>query len=148
MVELIERRKPEVICHLAAQIDVRVSVADNGPGVAPSDRELIFERFYRVPGTETEGTGLGLPIVRSIAAQHRAAVQVKPNPGGAGSVFVVVFPRLPGPEGETLPMPALPRAASYRRHRRVSPAAATLWSRQAALRRASPSAVLCSRRGL
>jgi two-component system sensor histidine kinase TctE len=74
---------------------VSVEVEDNGVGIAESDRELIFERFYRAGGNEATGTGLGLPIVRSIAAQHRASVQVRPNPLERGSVFAVVFPRLP-----------------------------------------------------
>jgi two-component system sensor histidine kinase TctE len=74
---------------------VSVEIEDNGVGIAESDRELIFERFYRAGGNEATGTGLGLPIVRSIAAQHRASVQVRPNPVERGSVFTVVFPRLP-----------------------------------------------------
>jgi len=74
---------------------VAVEVEDNGVGIGEADRELIFERFYRVTGNEATGTGLGLPIVRSIAAQHRASVQVRPNSAERGSVFTVIFPRLP-----------------------------------------------------
>jgi two-component system sensor histidine kinase TctE len=74
---------------------VTVEVEDNGVGIGEDDRELIFERFYRVTGNEATGTGLGLPIVRSIASQHRASVQVRPNPAERGSVFTVIFPRLP-----------------------------------------------------
>jgi two-component system sensor histidine kinase TctE len=74
---------------------VTVEIEDNGVGIGESDRELIFERFYRAGGNEATGTGLGLPIVRSIAAQHRASVQVRPNPAERGSVFTVIFPRLP-----------------------------------------------------
>jgi two-component system sensor histidine kinase TctE len=74
---------------------VSIEIEDNGVGIAEPDRELIFERFYRAGGNEVPGTGLGLPIVRSIAAQHRASVQVRPNPSERGSVFTVIFPRLP-----------------------------------------------------
>jgi two-component system sensor histidine kinase TctE len=74
---------------------VTVEIEDDGVGIGESDRELIFERFYRAAGNEATGTGLGLPIVRSIAAQHRASVQVRPNPAERGSVFTVIFPRLP-----------------------------------------------------
>jgi two-component system, OmpR family, sensor histidine kinase TctE len=74
---------------------VAVEIEDNGVGIGEPDRELIFERFYRAAGNEATGTGLGLPIVRSIAAQHRASVQVRPNPAERGSVFTVIFPRLP-----------------------------------------------------
>jgi two-component system sensor histidine kinase TctE len=74
---------------------VSVEIEDYGVGIAEPHRELIFERFYRAGGNEVPGTGLGLPIVRSIAAQHRASVQVRPNPSERGSVFTVIFPRLP-----------------------------------------------------
>ena len=72
---------------------VIVEVEDNGAGIDEKQRELIFERFYRLPGTEAPGSGLGLPIVRSIAKGHQASVQVRPNPSEQGSVFSVVFPR-------------------------------------------------------
>lgn len=90
---------------------VTVEVEDNGIGIGDKERELVFERFYRVPGSQAEGTGLGLSIVRSIAALHRAAVKVSPNSTERGSVFTVVFPRL-FPSVETRhSSPALPRAA-------------------------------------
>lgn len=85
----------KVTARVTARDFVVVDVEDNGVGISENDRELIFERFYRVTGTETTGTGLGLPIVRSIAGQHRASVQVRPNPAERGSVFTVIFPRLP-----------------------------------------------------
>ena len=72
---------------------VVAEVEDNGPGIDEKLRELVFERFYRVPGSGAPGSGLGLPIVRSIAKTHRASVQVRPNPAEQGSVFSVVFPR-------------------------------------------------------
>jgi two-component system sensor histidine kinase TctE len=102
-----------VTARVRAREFVVAEVEDNGIGVDESQRELIFERFYRAPGTEASGSGLGLPIVRSIAAQHHAAVQVKPNPAERGSVFSVVFPRLQGPAAVREPRPstALPRAA-------------------------------------
>jgi two-component system sensor histidine kinase TctE len=73
--------------HVVAEIE------DNGPGIDEKLRELVFERFYRVPGTGAPGSGLGLPIVRSIAKTHRASVQVRPNAAERGSVFSVVFAR-------------------------------------------------------
>lgn len=84
----------KVTTRVAARDFVVVEVEDNGVGIGESERELIFERFYRVSGTEATGTGLGLPIVRSIAAQHRASVQVRPNPLERGSVFTAIFPRV------------------------------------------------------
>jgi two-component system sensor histidine kinase TctE len=76
---------------------VSVEIEDNGPGIEEQDRELVFERFYRVAQNAQTGSGLGLAIVRSIAARHRASVQVRPNPAGAGSLFTVVFARSGAP---------------------------------------------------
>lgn len=79
-----------------------LQVEDNGPGVPEAERELIFEPFYRVLGSDVDGTGLGLPIVLEIARQHRATVSVQPareGPGPAGALFSVRF---------TLPAAAAP----------------------------------------
>ncbi len=85
----------KVTARVRAHDFVAVEIEDNGVGIGEAERELIFERFYRVAGNEATGSGLGLPIVRSIAAQHRASVQVRSNAGERGSVFTVTFPRLP-----------------------------------------------------
>ena len=45
---------------------------DNGRGITPEQRERVFERFYRVPGSSEQGTGLGLAIVRRIADREGA----------------------------------------------------------------------------
>jgi signal transduction histidine kinase len=76
---------------------VRISVEDSGPGVAPEERERIFHRFYRVPGSsppgagQDEGTGLGLAIVRGTAVAHHGRVEVDDAPRG-GTVFRLVLP--------------------------------------------------------
>lgn len=57
-----------------------LEVEDNGPGIAPHERAHIFERFYRILGTNVEGSGLGLAIVREIAQQHDAEVEILNNP--------------------------------------------------------------------
>src|SRR5450830_684232 len=57
-----------------------LEVEDTGPGIAPSEREHVFERFYRVLGSHTAGSGLGLAIVREIAQQHDASVEISSNP--------------------------------------------------------------------
>ena len=54
-----------------------LQVEDNGPGIAPHERELVFQPFYRVLGNEADGSGLGLPIVREIARQHGATVTLQ-----------------------------------------------------------------------
>jgi len=69
-----------------------VTVEDSGVGIAPADRELIFDRFYRVLGTGETGSGLGLSIVKAIAEHHGAHVRVEPGRGDRGTRFVVAFP--------------------------------------------------------
>ena len=57
---------------------VTLSVQDDGPGIDPQDRERIFDRFFRVLGTQTHGSGLGLAIVKEIAQRHQAVITVQP----------------------------------------------------------------------
>ncbi len=70
-----------------------IEVEDDGPGIPESERELVFERFYRVLGNEASGSGLGLAIVREIAELHLGSVQLKPSPSGRGTLAQAVFPR-------------------------------------------------------
>ena len=84
----------QVTVRIAAGTDaVVLSVEDNGPGIPEQERERVFERFYRVLGTGSEGCGLGLAIVREIALSHRAEVTLTAGAGGKGTVARVVFPR-------------------------------------------------------
>lgn len=69
-----------------------LSVADDGPGIAPEERERIFERFYRILGNEATGSGLGLSIVRQIVELHSATLEVHEGPGGSGTLFACRFP--------------------------------------------------------
>jgi two-component system sensor histidine kinase KdpD len=72
---------------------ISVSVADRGMGIDPSEQGLIFERFYRArsDGKEIAGTGMGLPISRSIVEAHGGDITVTSQPGH-GSVFTCRFP--------------------------------------------------------
>ena len=72
---------------------VRLSVEDTGPGIPASERERIFERFYRIPNTGAEGTGLGLAIVKEIATQHRATLHVDNGANDRGTRVSVEFAR-------------------------------------------------------
>ena len=74
---------------------MQVQVEDNGPSIAPAERERVFEPFYRALGTNVDGSGLGLPIVREIAQQHGAQVDVDdahPGQQPPGALFTVRFP--------------------------------------------------------
>ena len=69
-------------------------VCDNGPGVKPSERGLIFERHARGSRPRWEGTGLGLAIVRDVAALHGARVSVSDGELG-GACFAFEFAAAP-----------------------------------------------------
>ena len=65
-----------------------IEVRDNGPGVAPADRELIFRRFYRAASADgSAGHGLGLSIARTIAELHGFELRVEDNSPGARFVM-------------------------------------------------------------
>ncbi len=71
-------------------------VDDHGPGIAPSEREHVFERFARGEDPSVPGTGLGLALVREHVRLHGGEVHVEDAPGG-GARFVVTLPRSPAP---------------------------------------------------
>lgn len=68
-------------------------VEDSGPGIPESERELVFQPFYRALGTNVEGSGLGLAIVLEIANQHDAAISIEDAeaPNGPGTRITVRF---------------------------------------------------------
>src|SRR6185437_9939730 len=75
---------------LPAQALVRV--VDNGPGIARAERERVFDRFYRRPGTRQPGSGLGLAIVKAIAVAHGATVELGDGADGSGLAVTVTLP--------------------------------------------------------
>jgi PAS domain S-box-containing protein len=70
-------------------------VQDRGPGVAPEQRDRIFELFRRAVGREVEGTGAGLAIVRQVAERHGGRVWVAPREGGGSNFFITFGPNHP-----------------------------------------------------
>ncbi|GAA1488684.1 sensor histidine kinase [Brachybacterium sacelli] len=75
--------------------EIHLGVQDEGDGIAEDDQRRIFERFTRVDGARGSGSGLGLPIVRAIAAGHGGVVRLLSTPG-RGSTFTLVFPQFAG----------------------------------------------------
>jgi two-component system, OmpR family, sensor kinase len=69
-----------------------LSVEDSGPGIAQADRERVFDRFYRIAGTQASGSGLGLAIVRSIARLHGASLHLDQSQRLGGLRVQVRFP--------------------------------------------------------
>ncbi|HWQ24809.1 MAG TPA: HAMP domain-containing sensor histidine kinase [Gaiellaceae bacterium] len=67
---------------------VAVDVVDTGPGIAPADRERIFDPFI---SRDLDGTGLGLPIARELALALGGRIELRSTPG-AGSTFRLVLP--------------------------------------------------------
>lgn len=86
---------PITVAAAPAQADtVEFSVTDEGPGVPFSERDRIFDKFYRgaaTPGAAS-GTGLGLAIVRGIVSAHSGHVFATDGPGGRGARMVVRLP--------------------------------------------------------
>ena len=76
---------------------LRLEVADDGPGIAPADRDRVFDRFYRgAPAAADGSTGLGLAIARWAVTLHGGQIALAPA-GESGCRFVVDLPA--GPEG-------------------------------------------------
>jgi signal transduction histidine kinase len=100
----VKHSKPgdEVIVKAAREDGgVRFSVSDKGPGVATKYQPYLFEKFYRVPGAERTGAGLGLSIAREIVRAHHGSIGLKSVPGqGAEFYFDIPFH-----EGAVIPQP-------------------------------------------
>jgi signal transduction histidine kinase len=78
-----------------------VAVADEGPGIAPEDQPMVFDRFWRGADTRTSRgrhAGLGLAIVRQIVEGHGGHARLHSSPGG-GSTFVLWLPDRARPSG-------------------------------------------------
>jgi PAS domain S-box-containing protein len=76
-------------CEVAARETIELTIADTGPGIAPADRERIFDPYF---STRKRGTGLGLAIVSRIVAEHQGRIRVQENyPRGAR--FIIELPQ-------------------------------------------------------
>ena len=87
-----------VSVEIAAEDDqVRLTVADDGPGMEPETAERVFERFFRSAEVAHPGSGLGLAIVAAIVKAHGGTVQVASEPG-RGTAFTVLLAAEPTAE--------------------------------------------------
>jgi len=93
-----------------AQVDpfhAELVVSDHGPGIAPAERQLVFERFYRSTSARAmSGSGLGLAIVKQVVVKHGGTLRIDDTvPGGdpPGTSFHMVLPGRPvaGPGDRT-----------------------------------------------
>jgi two-component system sensor histidine kinase BaeS len=79
-----------------------IAVADSGPGIAPDELPMIFDRFYQVKNRRSRkkgGGGLGLSIARTIVAAHGGSIAAESAPG-EGTRMTIRFPLSPPPETE------------------------------------------------
>jgi len=86
-----------VLAPMRARLEVRV--LDTGIGIAPREREKVFDPFYQVDSSSTReygGTGLGLSIVKRLVEAHGGRIRIEDNTP-KGTVFVVSFPQAPPP---------------------------------------------------
>ena len=102
------------VCLRAGELTVR----DHGPGIAPADLPLVFDRFYRAPSARgVPGSGLGLSIVRQVAERHGGTVRAEAAPG-AGTLIRFW---LPGRAPRANPAPDAALAGSAPRSARPEP---------------------------
>ena len=76
------------------QSDAVIEVSDNGPGIAPEERERVFDRFYRALGTKAQGHGLGLAIVKRIVEIHHGSIVIDDGLDGKGTTMRIRLPLL------------------------------------------------------
>jgi two-component system, OmpR family, sensor histidine kinase QseC len=82
-VRVIIEEKPE---------GVILKVIDNGPGIPEHLRHQVFERFFRLLGNKSPGSGLGLGIVQQITELHKGKISLSTPPNGQGLQVTIIFP--------------------------------------------------------
>ncbi|MDP3514739.1 MAG: sensor histidine kinase N-terminal domain-containing protein [Sulfuritalea sp.] len=90
-----------------------VEVDDDGIGIPAEESANVFERFYRVLGTDVDGSGLGLPIAAEIADLHQARIELLPGTKGRGCLFRVSFPEPPHAAGQHAAVRHKPSAGNF-----------------------------------
>jgi Signal transduction histidine kinase len=80
--------------HIDGKEHLKILISDNGIGIAETDKDRIFDRFFKVQSSDMinkEGTGIGLSIVKELVEIHHGTIQVESSPG-TGTAFAVLFP--------------------------------------------------------
>jgi signal transduction histidine kinase len=102
LARVIRNLVDNAVRHAKSRVDVhvdsrdgsaRLTVSDDGPGIAPAERDRVFERFVRLDSDRSRtggGTGLGLAIVAEIVAAHDGTVSIGDRPGGGTTVLVTL----------------------------------------------------------
>ena len=81
-----------VSCSCEENRVIVLRVTDTGPGISEEDQSHLFERFYRIPGSEgQEGSGLGLSVAKKIVEEHNGRIEVN-SELDVGTVFTIVLP--------------------------------------------------------
>jgi signal transduction histidine kinase len=74
----------------AGNQSAELRVVDTGPGIPIEHRELVLDRFYRIPGSAAVGSGLGLAIAAAVVQQHRGMLMLSDAPSGGLCVTVTL----------------------------------------------------------
>jgi signal transduction histidine kinase len=97
----------ELRVELAETADVRICVCDEGPGVAPEERDQIFRRFHRGRDTRGQaGFGLGLAIGRELAGRMGGELVLEDTEPGTGAKFMLRLPAAPAMARTLSPAPS------------------------------------------
>lgn len=91
----IKYSKENIIVDLHCERNqITISIKDYGPGISETDKQKIFEKFYRAGNEATRssrGTGLGLYLIKQIVQKHGGSISVKDN-HPSGSIFIIYLP--------------------------------------------------------
>lgn len=74
--------------------EVRVTVADTGPGIPPDQLANVFDRYWQARRSDHEGSGLGLFIAKGIVEAHGGRIRAEAH-AGTGATFTFVLPGVP-----------------------------------------------------
>jgi signal transduction histidine kinase len=89
----VRHARRRVTVDVSAGDEILIAVRDDGEGVSEDARARLFDRFYRVPGSDTPGSGIGLALVKRVAELHGGSVALGEGVGGRGLGIEVRLPR-------------------------------------------------------